>query len=116
MPEHPTPHSGLRRILRETFPSLNLLDSTCLVGVLFDCQILLLDATWVLPALEPEEAASLIAELYDHNSHQLLQRFRNNWSMLKRSTNTSRVFEELQRHEFIESIIPFEEWDSQEET
>ena len=88
-------HYGLSRLLRETFAELDLHESTCLVGILYESQILFMGATWVLPALEPDEAAALIADLYDQSAIRLLQRFRSNWRSLKRTTVASEMIEKL---------------------
>lgn len=112
MPQHSSSHYGLNRILRETFDELNLFESSRLVGVLYEFQILFLDATRVLPALEPAEAAGLIADLYNQNTRRLLQRFQDNWSTMKRSPATSAMIEALKTHDLVDEMIPFHTSDS----
>ncbi|MEL6106726.1 MAG: hypothetical protein AAFU85_11835 [Planctomycetota bacterium] len=98
-------HYGLSRILRETFQELDLNQSACLVGILYECQIKVVDGNWVLPALEPEEATRVIAELFNHNEQRLLQRFRNHWRVLRHSMQMSNLIDQLQAHEWVDEII-----------
>ena len=105
MTDRDSPHYALSRMLSETFEQLDLLESTCLVGIIFDSQIQFLDSMWTLPPLEPHEAASLVETLYGHNAQRLLQRFR---GTLKRSELTSRLMAKLANHELIDDIVPYE--------
>ena len=105
-------HYGLSRLLCDTFSELDLNQSTCLVGILYESQILFMGATWVLPALEPDEAARLIADLYDQRANRLLQRFRSNWCTLKNSTVTSELIKKLRENEFVDEIVPYQADDS----
>ena len=113
MSDQSSTHYGLTRILRETFTELDLTESTRLVGVLYESQILILGATWVLPALEPKEAARFIADLYGQNAHRVFQRFQQNWSSMKHSPATTLMIESLKAHELVDKIVPFHSSDSQ---
>lgn len=113
MSDHSSSHYGLKRILRETFAQLDLNESTRLVGILYESQVLILGATWMLPALEPEEAAILVGDLYGQNARRLLHRFRHNWCSMKHSTATSLMMEALKEHDLVDEIIPFHVADSQ---
>lgn len=107
MSDETSSHHGLSRLLRETFPELDLQASTCLVGILYESQILFMDATWVLPALEPDEAAKLVADLYAHSPNRLLQRFRSNWCSLKNSAVTAEMIDGLAANDFVDQIVPY---------
>lgn len=105
--EMSSPHFGLMRLLRETFPDPSLSELTCLVGILYEYEIFFMNATWKLPALEPDEASIFLAELYEQNANRLLQRFRGNWSTLRKSATASNILDRLSSHEFVDELAPF---------
>lgn len=107
MSQYSSNHYGLTRILRESFDELDVFESTRLVGVLYEFQVLLLNATMVLPALEPAEAAGLVADLYCHNPWRLLRRFHHNWSTLKRAPATRAMIESIKTHDWVDGMAPF---------
>ena len=110
MSDEPQTHYGLSRLLRETMPQPALTEATCLVGIIYQSNILFMGATWMLPALEPREAASLVAELYGLDANRLLERFQDNWSRLKNSAQTTKILEKLEANEFVDRIVPYD-WD-----
>ena len=101
-------HYGLSRLLRETLPQPTLIEATCLVGIIYQSNILFMGATWMLPALEPREASSLVAELYGLDATRLLERFQDNWCRLKNSAQTANILEKLEANEFVDRIVPYD--------
>lgn len=108
MSDRRSTHYALSRMLRETFGQLDLNESTCLVGIIYDSQIRFMDSFWTLRPLEPDEAARLVGILYGHSDQRLLQRFRDNWGFLKTSELASNMIDELATHELIDEIVPYE--------
>ena len=96
-----------RRLLRDTFEQLDLLESTCLVGLIYDTQIMFKESGWTLYPLEPQEAARLVAALYGHSAHRLLQRFGDNWGSLRTSQVAFNMKRKLEAHELIDTIKPY---------
>ena len=103
-------HYGLSRLLRETLPQPTVTEATCLVGIIFQSNILFMGATWMLPALEPPEATGLVAELYGLDATRLLERFQDNWCRLKNTAQTASILEKLEANDFVDRIVPYD-WD-----
>ena len=99
------PHYTLRRILSEAFDDLDFAEAACLVGLLYESDILLLGGLLTLPALEPIEAAHVVSDLFGHRANQLVRSFQDNWRSVKKSEIAMEVSVKLRSHDLVDSIV-----------
>jgi len=114
MTEEPKPVGFRESILKDVFGQLGFEEAVSLVGVLSQYRIvfsrtfrnLLRDQTVKidLEPLEPQAAASLVADLFGLDCDKLFLEYWARWHTLKYSPNTNELVAGIQSHKYVDRL------------